>query len=242
LVLLLLVAGVAYAVLFMPKAESGTGAGADSATGSGTGASGGASPTPGHSSDTNAGGSGSEPRPDQTSPGADGDKSPSGTSSSTKTQTNDPDVAQGFTLRKDSEGFRVAVASGWSRTPKNGRGQVVYSHGDFELIVVPGRDSTDANGSDPLAYQREKERELQPFRDSTWATSTGMRRIDVGGRTMVEGQFTWQDSSGRELYVRNLALIVDGHYHVVQVRGPEAERDEVTRLYEQASSTYQVTG
>jgi hypothetical protein len=29
---------------------------------------------------------------------------------------------------------------------------------------------------------------------------------------------------------------------VVQVRGPDAERDEVTRLYEQASSTYQVTG
>jgi hypothetical protein len=28
----------------------------------------------------------------------------------------------------------------------------------------------------------------------------------------------------------------------VQVRGPEAERDEVSRLYEQASATYQVTG
>ncbi|MET7696094.1 protein kinase [Streptomyces sp. NPDC005485] len=244
LLLLLLVAAVAYAVLFMPKAESGTGAG-DSANGAGTGAAGDVSPAPGHSSGTNAdGGTGSEPRPDQTSPGSDDDKdkSPSGSSGSTKAQTSDPDVAQGFALRKDAAGFRIAVADGWSRTPKNGHGQVVYSHGDFELIVVPGRDSTDGYGSDPLTYQREREQELQPFRDSTWATSTGMRRIDVGGRTMAEGQFTWQDSSGHELYVRNLALIVDGHYHVVQVRGPEAERDEVTRLYEQASSTYQVTG
>lgn len=134
------------------------------------------------------------------------------------------------------------MASGWDRTPKNGRGQVVYSHGDFELIVVPGRDSTSTYGSDPMTYQRETEKELQPFRDSTWATSSGMRRIDVGGRVMAEGQFTWQDSAGRSLYVRNLAIITGGHYHVVQLRGPEAERDEVTRLYEQASATYQVTG
>jgi hypothetical protein len=42
--------------------------------------------------------------------------------------------------------------------------------------------------------------------------------------------------------VRNLALLVGGRYHVVQVRGPEAERDEVTRLYEQAEQTYQATG
>lgn len=92
-----------------------------------------------------------------------------------------------------------------------------------------------------MTYQRESEKELQPFRDSTWATSSGMRRIDVGGKAMAEGQFTWQDSAGHSLYVRNLAILVAGHYHVVQVRGPDAERDEVSRLYEQASSTYQVS-
>jgi hypothetical protein len=134
------------------------------------------------------------------------------------------------------------VAEGWERTPKNGRSQVVYSRGDFELIVVPGRDSTATYGTDPLSYQRESEPELQPFRDSTWATSSGMRRIDVGGRTLVEGQFTWTDGDGRELFVRNLVVTVGGRYHVVQVRGPEAERDEVTRLYEQAEQTYQATG
>jgi hypothetical protein len=118
----------------------------------------------------------------------------------------------------------------------------VYSQGDFQLIVVPGRDSTSRYGSDLLAYQRESEPELQPFRDSTWATSSGMRSIDVGGRSMAEGQFTWGDGDGRKLFVRNLAVIVGGHYHVVQVRGPEAERDEVTRLFEQAEQTYQATG
>jgi len=217
-------------VMFMPKAGENGASGTD---GERTGTAGDVSPAP---EDTAS----SEPRPDQTSPGS--DKSPSGAASSTTEQSNDPDVAQGFTLRKDSAGFRVAVARGWDRTPKNGRGQVVYSHGDFELIVVPGRDSTKEFGRDPMAYQRERETELQPFRDSTWATSSGMRTIDVGGRTMAEGQFTWTDGQGRELYVRNLAMVVGGRYHVVQVRGPEAERDEVTRLYEQASATYRVNG
>ncbi|MFI1681035.1 protein kinase [Streptomyces sp. NPDC020607] len=161
--------------------------------------------------------------------------------SSQKPQTSGPDVPQGFVVRKDPEGFHVAVAGGWDRQPKNGRGQVRYTHGGFELLLVPGRDTTDSYGDDPMKYQREHERELQPFRDSSWATSSGMRRIDVGGRAMAEGQFTWQDDAGREVFVRNLAMVVGGRFHVVQVRGPEAERDEVTRLYEQASATYRVT-
>lgn len=231
-ILLALAAAIAYAMVFMPKTDTSGGTSTGNSPDAGrTGAAGDVSSAPDASS---------EPRPDQTSP-ADDDKSPSESSGSDKEQSNAPDVAQGFTLRKDSEGFQVAVAGGWDRTPKNGRGQVVYAQGNFELIVVPGRDSASKYGSDPLAYQREDEPELQPFRDSTWATSSGMRLIEVGGRRMAEGQFTWQDSSGRETFVRNLAILVGGRYHVVQVRGPEAERDEVTRLYEQASATYRVT-
>jgi hypothetical protein len=231
LVLLLLAAAVTYAVVFMPKADrSGTDDGR-------TGAAGQAGPATQPGGDPTAS---NAPGSDQASP--DPGRSPSGKSSSTSSHTTaDPGVADGFTLRKDPEGFQVAVASGWTRSPKNGSGQVVYSQGDFELILVPGRDGTATYGSDPMTYQRESEKELQPFRDSTWATSSGMRRIDVGGRAMAEGQFTWQDSAGHSLYVRNLAILVDGHYHVVQVRGPDAERDEVSRLYEQASSTYQVS-
>ncbi|MFI0965296.1 protein kinase [Streptomyces sp. NPDC021080] len=231
LVLLLLAAAVAYAVAFMPKADR-SGA-ADGRTGN----AGQAGPATRSGGDPTAS---SAPTSDQASP--DPGRSPSGKSSSDSSHTaSDPGVARGFTLRKDPEGFQVAVASGWTRSPRNGSGQVVYSQGDFELIVVPGRDGTATYGSDPMTYQRESEKELQPFRDSTWATSSGMRRIDVGGKVMAEGQFTWQDSAGHSLYVRNLAILVAGHYHVVQVRGPDAERDEVTRLYEQASSTYQVT-
>ncbi|MDT6984856.1 protein kinase [Streptomyces lusitanus] len=231
LVLLALVAAVAYAVLFMPKAgEETTG----SPSADRTPAAGGAAPSP----SDDAG------RPDgDTSPsGGEGPRSsPETSAASTETQTTGPEVADGFTLRKDPEGFQVAVAEGWQRTGKNGSGQVVYSQGDFELIVVPGRDSAQQFGGDPMAYQRDAERELQPYRDSSWATSTGLKTIEVGGRVMAEGQFTWTGDRG-ELYVRNLAALIDGRYHVLQVRGPDGERDEVTRLYEQAAATYRHTG
>jgi serine/threonine protein kinase len=235
-ILLGLAAAVAYAMLFMPRDDSGGAAGAER-TGAAE-ATGGAAPG---SPDSAAS---SEPRPDQTSPDRDGTGSPATSTGSpaNETQTTGPEVADGFTLRSDAEGFQVAVANGWDRSPKNGSGQVVYTHGDFELIVVPGRDSAASHGSDPMVYQREKERETQPYRDSTWATASGLKTIQVGGRTMAEGQFTWTDAEGHELFVRNLALLLGGRYHVVQVRGPEAERDEVTRLYEQASVTYRFTG
>ncbi|MFI6852164.1 protein kinase [Streptomyces sp. NPDC050416] len=227
LVLLVMAAAIAYAMLFMPKSQTDGAQGTDR-----TGAAGEASQVP----EPEASG---EPRPDRASP--EPEKSPSTSAGSTQTQTTGPEVADGFTLRKDSAGFQVAVAKGWDRTPRGGSGQVVYAKGDFELIVVPGRDSASQYGSDPMVYQREKERELQPYRDSSWATSTGLKTIEVGGRTMAEGQFTWSGDDGGELYVRNLAMLVDGRYHVVQVRGPESERDEVTRLYEQAAATYKAT-
>ncbi|MFF9170048.1 MULTISPECIES: protein kinase [unclassified Streptomyces] len=230
LILLLLAAAVAYAVLFLPKSGSADDRGAER-----TGAAGAASREPAASS---------APRPDQTSPGTGDDdgNGPAASAGSTEAQTTGSTVAAGFTVRRDPAGFRVAVADGWQRTPGNGRGQVTYRHGGFELLVVPGRDTASRYGTDPMAYQRESEPELQPYRDSSWATATGLKTIQVGGRTMAEGQFTWTGADGRELYVRNLALLVGGRYHVVQVRGPEAERDEVTRLYEQASASYQYTG
>jgi hypothetical protein len=232
-VLLLLAAAVAYAVMFMPKAgEEGTGSAGGAER---TGSAGQANPAPDASS---------EPRPDDGSP--DGSPSASGNSPSASAsgaaETQSGALPSGFTLRKDAEGFQLAVADGWDRAPKNGRGQVVYTHAGFELIVVPGRDSAAQYGSDPMVYQREKESELQPYRDSSWATASGLRTIQVGGRTSAEGQFTWTGGDGRELFVRNVALLLDGRYHVVQLRGPEAERDEVTRLFEQASASYRYTG
>ncbi|WP_435611539.1 protein kinase [Streptomyces sp. bgisy159] len=235
-ILLALAAAVAYAMLFMPKADGGDGTERTGSAGSPTGSAG--SPTDSAGGPASASG---EPRPDertQTSPAP----RHSGSSAPETQSGAGPAVADGFTLRTDPAGFRIAVADGWDRTPGNGNGQVVYSHSGFTLIVVPGRDSAGRYGSDPMTYQREKESELQPYRNSSWATASGLRTTTVGGRTMAEGQFTWTGGDGRELFVRNLAILLGGRYHVVQVRGPEAERDEVTRLYEQASATYEYTG
>ncbi|MFJ6689869.1 protein kinase [Streptomyces sp. NPDC091294] len=228
LILLAMAGAVAYAMFFMPKSDT-SGAG----TADRTGAAGEASQAPPATSPD----AGSDPRPDETSPKPDPGASRTA-GGSTETQSN---VADGFTLRKDPEGFRVAVAEDWNRTPRNGSGQVVYGKGDFELIVVPGRDRASEFGDDPMTYQRDGEPELASYRASSWATSSGLKTIEVGGRTMAEGQFTWTGADGGELYVRNVAMLIDGRYHVVQVRGPEAERDEVTRLFEQASATYQYT-
>ncbi|MFJ3638930.1 protein kinase [Streptomyces sp. NPDC090108] len=224
LILLLLAGAVAYAMLFLPgRGESG------SAGGPHTGTAQQVSPTPSRENRPPSGRS----TPDD----------PASSAPATGAQTDGgASAGDGFTLRQDPDGFTVAVAKGWSRTPRNDNGQVLYAHGDFTLLVVPGRDSAGAEGSDPMVYQRDKERELQPYRDSSWATASGLRTIEVGGRTMAEGQFTWTDAQGRDLYVRNMAMLIDGRYHIVQLRGPEAERDEVTRLYEQATSTYRFTG
>ncbi|MGW1729573.1 protein kinase [Streptomyces sp. NPDC001999] len=218
LILLALAAAIAYAVMFMPKAGTGS-----ESKGSGPAAT-----------DTGA--------PD-TSDGKPPSQSPRPSPGTQKPQTSRSAVAlaPGYTLRKDEEGFEVGVLKGWQRSPADTDRQIRYGSDGFSLLVVPGRDTVRANGDDPLVYQRDKERELQPFRDSSWSSATGLRRIDVGRQAMAEGQFTWQDDNGREVYVRNLAMIVEGRYHVLQVIGPDSERDKVTAIYEQTIASYRVT-
>ncbi|MFH8471339.1 serine/threonine protein kinase [Streptomyces sp. NPDC018000] len=218
LILLALVAAVAYAVMFMPKADSDPG----------TRSSGPASSTSG------------SPEPGA---GASGGRSPSQPSGAQQPQTSRSAVAlaPGYALRKDPEGFEVGVLKGWQRSPANTDRQIRYGSDGFSLLIVPGRDTVKAHGGDPLAYQADKELELQPFRESSWSGSSGLRRIDVGRQAMAEGQFTWQDANGREVYARNLAMIVDGRYHVLQVIGPESSRDKVSDIYEQAIASYRVT-
>ncbi|MET9553312.1 protein kinase [Streptomyces sp. NPDC006645] len=220
-ILVLMIAAIALAVLFLPKADEGQ----QSRNGAGSNPSAPATPP--------------EQNPD-TTPDNGADEPEDGNSSTPQT-SGAPDLAAGYVLRKDTEGFEIGVDKSWERRPINDSGQVRYGRGDFTLIVVPGRDTVADNGDDPLAYQREKQRELQPFRDSSWATATGLRRIDVGQQRMAEGQYTWQNTSGQEVYVRNLAMIVKGSYHIVQVIGPVNEKDKVSEIYQQATGSYRIT-
>ncbi|MFG3134907.1 protein kinase [Streptomyces sp. NPDC048211] len=217
LILLVLAAAVAYAVMFMPKSGTDSGAGASpSRTDSGA-------PEPGS--------------PDS------GEPAPSSSAGAQQPQTSRSAVAlaPGYTLRKDAEGFAVGVPKGWQRSPAGADRRIRYGSDGFSLLIVPGRDTVKANGADPLDYQRDKEPELKQFRDSSWASASGLRRIDVGRQAMAEGQFTWQEAGGREVYVRNLVMVVEGRYHVLQVIGPEDQRDKVTEIYQQASLSYRVT-
>ncbi|WEH35449.1 protein kinase [Streptomyces sp. AM 4-1-1] len=223
LILLLLVGAVGYAMLFMPKSGPGTDDGSRNTGSTRPSASASASAAP--------------PEASPASP-APGRKSSSPGASKPQTSRSAVALPPDYALRKDAEGFEVGVLKDWQRSAVTTDRQVRYGSDGFTLLIVPGRDTVKANGSDPLDYQRDREPELKPFRDSSWSSASGLRRTDVGGRVMAEGQYTWQDGSGREVFVRNLAMIVDGRYHVLQVIGPEDQRDKVTDIYEQAVASY----
>ncbi|MFK4102964.1 serine/threonine-protein kinase [Streptomyces sp. NPDC019531] len=161
--------------------------------------------------------------------------SPSVRSSASPTHT----AATGYQWVQEDE-FGLEVPAGWQRHAKNADGQYRYTKGSYEIVVVPGRDRATA-GENPVDYQREVEPELQPYRDSSWATSFGIRLIEAGGKVMAEGQFTWETEKGRPVYVHNLALRSGGRYHIVLVSGPESERDVVERFYARAAATYRLT-
>ncbi|WP_030262984.1 protein kinase [Streptomyces violens] len=216
LVLLLVVGAVVVAAVFLP--ENGT-----DPDGSGNARS-----------SVPSGSETGPPAPDPAQSQPDG-ADPTGT----HPRTTAPDgLADGFEMRDDPEGFRIAVHEGWQRHAKNAEGQVRYTKGAFTLLVVPGRDSAKRFGSDPMAYQRDKEAELAPFRDANWTSTSGLRRTDVGRTAMAEGTFTWGEDSGSATYARNMALLKGGRYHLVLVIGPDRDRAEVDRLYEQASASF----
>ncbi|WP_432085681.1 protein kinase [Streptomyces sp. bgisy095] len=226
LIFLLLAGAVAYAVLFMPR-EGEAPAGQGRPTGG---------PTPGTTAPGTGGGT---PEPTGGTPSTAG---PSATAPPATTRPpadpSAPALAAGYALRQDPEGFRIGVPDGWRRTPVNDSGQVRYTGGDFTMIVVPGRDSVKDNGSDPLVYQNARERELEPWRASSWSGAERTLRVDIGSTVTATGSYWWLDSTGREVFVRNLALIDGGRYHVVQVIGPYTERDKVSEIYDEATKAF----
>ncbi|WP_200425218.1 hypothetical protein [Streptomyces sp. NE5-10] len=63
----------------------------------------------------------------------------------------------------------------------------------------------------------------------------------MGGRRYAHGGFTWVDDQGRERFVRNAALLVDGRHHLVLVIGPESRREEMEKRHAQVFSTCRAT-
>ncbi|WP_371677084.1 protein kinase [Streptomyces sp. NBC_01276] len=222
-VLALLAAAVAYAMLFMPRSA-------------GTGEQRGRQPTAAQSP--------ARPSPSGSAPGAaTPGRSPSGTPAGTPQSkpAHQPNAPEGYTLERDPEHFTVAVPQGWTRRSINEAGQVRYTQGAFTLVVVPGRDRVEGN-PDPKAYQQDKEPELSPYRNSTWAESGDVKSTTVAGQLRVTGRYTWIDSTGRSVLARNFVVALGGSYHVVMVTGPKDEEDKVTDVFEKATASYQAGG
>ncbi|ARZ69528.1 protein kinase [Streptomyces sp. HU2014] len=216
LILLLLIGAVLYALLFMPGADESAGGESAERTGA-------------------AGVLSAAPSAPATS-GRAGRPSPAGPAEAPAAGT--AEVAKGFVLRQDPKGFTLAVAKDWQRRGENDRGQVVYAGGDIQLIVVPGRDKAAEFGTDPMAYQQDREPELEAYRTSSWSGASGLSRSDVGRTAAAEGAFNWNDSSGRQVYVRNSAMLLEGAYHVLQVIGPMNEQRTVDGYFDKALATY----
>ncbi|EFG65190.1 serine/threonine protein kinase, partial [Streptomyces sp. SPB074] len=232
-VFVLLAGTIVYAMVFLPKADENDQARTGAELSHAPGSLEKPAPTsaPPASSPAASPGDGKRDKPKEDRPEA--EKPPA------KEKPAGPKLPAGFVLYQDPAGFQLAVPKGWTRHARNPQGQVRWTHGSYELIVVPGRDSVTEFGNDLLRYQRESEPETRPFRESSWVTSTGMREIEEGGRKMAEGQFTWPGSDG-DVFARNMVMAVGGKYHVLQFRGLDADRDDVSRYYAQALATYQV--
>ncbi len=148
-----------------------------------------------------------------------------------------PDLGPDFAMHTDPAGFTVAVHTGWVRSGKNGRDQVVFSGSGLRMTVVPGRDKATGDSQDPLAYQL-VESELADFRASSWSSASGLQALSVHGHPAAEGEYTWRDSADNTVYARNLAIQIGGRYHVVLVSGSDADRAAVQRAFDKVVETY----
>ncbi|MFI7172753.1 protein kinase [Streptomyces spororaveus] len=219
-ILVLLAGGVAYAMLFLPRAADQEPAG--DARGSTTQAP--AKPSP---SQVPSGTPESRPAPQTTAP-AESSAAPA-------------PAPAGYTTQQDPEHFEIAVPDGWERRGINESGQVRYTDGQFVLTVVPGRDKVQGN-PDPAAYQKDKEPELTPYRTSTWSTVGDVKTTKVGQQLRATGRYTWIDGTGRNVFARNFVVALGGSYHVVLVTGPEDEQSNVTEVFEKATASYKAGG
>ncbi|MCX4805206.1 protein kinase [Streptomyces sp. NBC_01214] len=219
-ILTLLAGGVAYAMLFLPRAADQEPAG--DARGSSAQAP-------------------AKPSPSQVPSGTPESKSAPQTTAPAESPAAPAPAPAGYTTQQDPEHFELAVPDGWERRGINESGQVRYTDGQFVLTVVPGRDKVQGN-PDPAAYQKDKEPELTPYRTSTWSTVGDVKTTKVGQQLRATGRYTWIDGTGRNVFARNFVVALGGSYHVVLVTGPEDEQSKVTEVFEKATASYKAGG
>ena len=192
----LLAAAVAYAMFFMPKAKDGSAGGQRTGTGGGG--------RPRRSSPAGDPDASSEPRPEQTSPGGGTGNSaprrpdlPVRPVLATGRRPTGPDAAARLhRCARTPTGFRIAVANGWDRTRRRTAAAKSSTRtADFELIVVPGRDTRNVRQRSDGVPAGAGVRVAAVPRLHLGHRPAGCGPIDVGGRAMAEGQFTWQNSS-----------------------------------------------
>ncbi|NUS17954.1 MAG: hypothetical protein HOY69_42250, partial [Streptomyces sp.] len=229
-VLALLVALVVFVVLLMPHRDNSS----DGTNGDRT--------VPAQMPGSGSGGGKKKDTPASASPSAPATTASTAPSSAPARQTTPPPVAppdlgSDFALRTDPAGFTVAVHTGWQRTGKNARGQVLFTGSDLTMTVVPGRDKATGDSQDPLAYQL-VEPELADFRASSWSSASGLQAVTVQGHPAAEGEFTWRNADQQSVYARNLAVQIDGRYHVILIYGPDAQRAAVQRAFDKVVETY----
>ncbi|MBA0054151.1 hypothetical protein E0L36_25850 [Streptomyces sp. AJS327] len=243
-VLLGLTAAVLYALWFMPEGGAGgqqkgsvtspsDGDQADGGDEKDNGAS------SGGSSDKNEDGEGGDSERDKGDREGGGKKDEDGNDKGEGGGSSTPPAKapSGYVMRNDAAGFQVAVPKGWTRQALGG-GRVRYTGDGVEMILVSGRDSAARYGSDPLRYQTDNERELGDFRSADWAEASEERRIEVGDQSMAEGEFSWQVDDAPGMFARNRAVLIEGNYHVLLVKGPESRRAAIDRHFENTVDTY----
>ncbi|MGP3971668.1 protein kinase [Streptomyces sp. 6N223] len=235
LVLLGLAGAVVYAMAFMPgksNESSDSGEQGNAGTGGQAADPGPVSPPPAEGE--NGGGTGG-------AGGEDPDPEPSGGGNQPTDDGGGQDVPEGFVARQDAEGFSLVVPEGFSRQGMNDAGQVIYADGPLEIVVVPGRDSVEEFGDDLLDYQQDREPELEAYRADEYSSFRDIYEIGVGDSAMVTGVFVWREG-GEQLVAFNQVVVIEGHYHVVLVRGPASEEARLNEINETTAGSYTVTG
>ncbi|ONK12001.1 serine/threonine protein kinase [Streptomyces sp. MP131-18] len=189
---------------------------------------------------------GGDPTADESPPVEEEDPAPEPTEDATQPSPAEEDQQlapppDGYVVQEDEGGFALTVPEGWERQGENGEGQIIYAGDGLEVLVVPGRDRVGEFAEEPRDYQMGQEPELAEYRAYQFRSAEHLYETRVGDILWAEGIFTWRNDQGDRV-AHNRAFLIDGAYHVVQVRGPAAQRDRLGEIYDVVAESYRAGG